>query len=197
MDEFHRKIADVLEIAAEALEDSHTGLSYLSTDGALRLAVWGTEDAHLPVGWTADAGLYYAAAGILCGYPVGADRVAGALERLDRTGLTPRSEVAKAAREEAAGLRAAFSGTTADRCPAAHGNDPTPCSGPIAVTVLDAEGAGLDGCEHHGARTLASLRGGRVHPLPDAPDGAAIRVHKAAGLLLPFPWMVHRPEGQS
>lgn len=75
------------------------------------------------------------------------------------------------------------------RCPAAHGDDPTPCTGPAVVTILDATNAGADGCEHHGARLLASLDGGRVYALPDAPAGAAIRVFKAAGSLRPFCWV--------
>lgn len=74
------------------------------------------------------------------------------------------------------------------RCRAAHPEDPTPCSGPPTVTVLDAANAGANSCEHHGARLLASLAGGRVYALPDAPDGAAIRVFKAAGALRPFAW---------
>lgn len=82
---------------------------------------------------------------------------------------------------------------TADRCPAAHPNDPTPCAGPTTVTVLDADNAGADGCEHHAARLLASLEGGRVHALPDAPDGAAIRVFKNAGDTRPFPWITNTP----
>lgn len=65
-------------------------------------------------------------------------------------------------------------------CPATFPTDPTPCRGPIAVTVLDTENAGADGCEYHAARLLASLNGGRVHARPDAPDGAALRVFKAA-----------------
>jgi hypothetical protein len=75
------------------------------------------------------------------------------------------------------------------RCPAAHPEDPTPCGGPAAVTVLDADNAGADGCEHHGARLLASLDRGRVYALPDAPEGAAIRVFKAADGIRPFPWV--------
>ncbi|MFE2684007.1 hypothetical protein [Streptomyces mirabilis] len=76
----------------------------------------------------------------------------------------------------------------APRCPAAHPDDPTPCDGPPVVTVLDAANAGADGCEHHGARLLASLDGGRVYALPDAPAGAAIRVFKAAATIRPFAW---------
>ncbi|MFJ1552341.1 hypothetical protein [Streptomyces mirabilis] len=73
----------------------------------------------------------------------------------------------------------------APRCPAAHPDDPTPCDGPLVVTVLDATNAGADGCEHHGARLLASIDGGRVY----APAGAAIRVFKAAGTIRPFAWV--------
>lgn len=82
---------------------------------------------------------------------------------------------------------------TTDRCPAAHPDDPTPCVGPVVVTVLDRQNAGADGCEHHGARLLASLEGGRVYALPDAPEGAAIRVFKAAGGIRPFAWYEDAP----
>jgi hypothetical protein len=75
------------------------------------------------------------------------------------------------------------------RCPAAHPEDITPCIGPIVVSVLDATNEGANGCEHHGARLLASLEDGRVYPLPDAPDGAAIRVFKAADTTRPFAWI--------
>jgi hypothetical protein len=75
------------------------------------------------------------------------------------------------------------------RCPAAHPEDPTGCNGPVVVTVLDAHQVGANGCEHHAARLLASLDGARVYPLPDAPDGAAIRVFKAADGIRPFPWV--------
>ena len=74
------------------------------------------------------------------------------------------------------------------RCPAAHPDDPTPCVGPVVVMVLDAENAGARGCEHHGARLLASLEGGRVYGLPDAPEWIAIRVFKATAGIRPFPW---------
>ncbi|MFF4754137.1 hypothetical protein ACWD5R_20665 [Streptomyces sp. NPDC002514] len=57
------------------------------------------------------------------------------------------------------------------------------------VTVLDAVNAGADGCEHHGARLLASLDRGRVYALPDAPSGAAIRTFTAAATLRPFCWL--------
>lgn len=82
------------------------------------------------------------------------------------------------------------------RCPAAHPEDPTPCDGPIAVTVLDRKNAGANGCEHHGARLLASLDGGRAYALPDAPDGAAIRVFKAADTIRPFPWLTNSPRAR-
>lgn len=75
------------------------------------------------------------------------------------------------------------------RCPAAHPDDPTPCSGPPTVTVLDRHNAGADGCQHHGARLLASLDGGRVYGLPHATPGTAIRVFKAAAGLRPFCWV--------
>lgn len=74
------------------------------------------------------------------------------------------------------------------RCPAAHPDDPTPCDGRTVVTVLDFKNAGADGCEHHAARLLASLKGGRVYALPDAPAGSAIRVFKSAGGIRPFAW---------
>ena len=79
-------------------------------------------------------------------------------------------------------------GKLSARCPAAHPEDPTPCDGPPVVTILDKTNAGAKACEQHGARLLASLDGGRVYPLPDAPEGAAIRVFKAADTTHPFPW---------
>ncbi|WP_327666918.1 hypothetical protein OHN37_16395 [Streptomyces sp. NBC_00485] len=57
------------------------------------------------------------------------------------------------------------------------------------VSVLDAFNAGAEGCEHHGARLLASLDRGRVYPLPDAPPGAAIRTFTAAAGIRPFCWV--------
>lgn len=71
--------------------------------------------------------------------------------------------------------------TSARACPATFPTDPTPCRGPVSVTVLDAHNHGADGCEYHAARLLAHLKGGRVYALPTAPDGAAIRVFQAAG----------------
>jgi hypothetical protein len=78
----------------------------------------------------------------------------------------------------------------ASRCQSAHPNDPTSCEGPQdAVTVLDAYNHGATGCEHHAARLLASLEGGRVYANPEAPSGAAIRVFNAAAELPPFAWV--------
>lgn len=77
-------------------------------------------------------------------------------------------------------LIAAASEPSGRRCPSAYPSDPTPCRGPVAVTVLDADNAGADGCEYHAARLLASLTGGHVYALPDAPADAAIRVFKAS-----------------
>ncbi|QDN93956.1 hypothetical protein FNV61_18805 [Streptomyces sp. RLB3-6] len=82
---------------------------------------------------------------------------------------------------------------SAARCPAAHPDDPTHCGGPVVVTVLDAANAGADGCERHGARLLASLEGGKVYALSDAPEGAAIRVFKAADGIRPFAWLTDAP----
>jgi hypothetical protein len=81
----------------------------------------------------------------------------------------------------------------APRCPAAHPDDPMPCTGPAVVTILDAANGGAKGCEHHAGRLLASLDGGRVYALPDAPAGAAIRVFNAAATTQPFAWM---PRGE-
>lgn len=81
--------------------------------------------------------------------------------------------------------------TPDSRCAAAHPEDPTPCEGRRdAVLVLNRDNAGADGCEHHAARLLASLDGGRVVSGPASP-GAAIRVHKAADSIRPFPWLTN------
>ncbi len=79
------------------------------------------------------------------------------------------------------------------RCPAAHPEDPTPCGGPVVVTILDAANAGANGCEHHGARLLASLKGGRVYALGTAPEAAAIRVFQTAASTRPFAWITNAP----
>ena len=75
------------------------------------------------------------------------------------------------------------------RCPAAHPEDPTPCGGPVVVTIVDKENAGADGCEHHAARMLASITGARPVAKPDAPAGVALRVFRAAHHTHPFPWL--------
>ncbi|MEU2571776.1 MULTISPECIES: hypothetical protein [Streptomyces] len=80
-------------------------------------------------------------------------------------------------------------GEAGTRCPAAHPEDPTPCSGPVVVTVLDAQNHGAKGCTRHGSRLLASLDGARVVGLPDAPAGTAVRVFKLADGIRPFPWL--------
>jgi len=73
------------------------------------------------------------------------------------------------------------------RCSAAHVEDRTPCAGPRdAVTVLDAVGGAVPGCERHGARMLASIHGARVEP--GSVVGAATRVLTAAEGLVPFCW---------
>ncbi|MFH9735863.1 hypothetical protein [Streptomyces sp. NPDC017260] len=77
---------------------------------------------------------------------------------------------------ERIGHRAPITG----RCGAALPTDPTPCTGRPVVTVLDSSNTGAHGCEHHAARLLAALDGGRPVALPDAPDGAALRVFRAA-----------------
>ncbi|MEU3287845.1 hypothetical protein [Streptomyces longwoodensis] len=74
------------------------------------------------------------------------------------------------------------------RCPAAHPEDPTPCNGPVVVTILDSSNAGADGCEHHAVRLLASLTGGRPVPKPEAPAGLAVRLFRAAHHTRPYPW---------
>ncbi|MFJ6611870.1 hypothetical protein ACIQPT_16515 [Streptomyces sp. NPDC091289] len=74
------------------------------------------------------------------------------------------------------------------QCPAAHPEDATPCGGPVVVTVIDAENAGADGCEHHAARMLASISGARPVAKPDAPAGAGVRVFRTAHHTRPFPW---------
>jgi hypothetical protein len=80
-------------------------------------------------------------------------------------------------------------GGNAVRCPAAHPEDPTPCGGPVVVTIIDTQNAGADGCEHHAARMLASITGARPVAKPDAPAGVAVRVFRAADHIHPFPWL--------
>ncbi|MEU5660113.1 hypothetical protein ABZ802_31520 [Streptomyces sp. NPDC047737] len=81
------------------------------------------------------------------------------------------------------------------RCSAVHADDPTPCAGPRdAVTVLDGNGGAAVGCEHHGARMLASLDGARVEP--GSVVGAATRVLEAADTIRPFCWYETAPRTQ-
>lgn len=78
------------------------------------------------------------------------------------------------------------------RCSAAHSEDPTPCIGPQdAVTILDGSGGAAAGCEHHGARMLASFDGARVEP--GSVVGAATRVFAAADSIRPFCWYENAP----
>lgn len=75
----------------------------------------------------------------------------------------------------------------ARRCSAALVEDRTPCTGPRdAVTVLDAVGGAVAGCERHGARMLASIDGARIEP--GSVVGAATRVLATAEGLAPFCW---------
>ncbi|MEU5092120.1 hypothetical protein [Streptomyces sp. NPDC021356] len=89
---------------------------------------------------------------------------------------------------EGDGGQTAGPGPVASRCPAAHPEDPTPCSGPVVVTVLDSTNAGADGCEHHAVSLLASVTGSRPVPKPDTPVGLAVRLFRAADHTRPFPW---------
>lgn len=82
------------------------------------------------------------------------------------------------------------------RCAAAHVEDPTPCIGPQdAVTVLDGAGGAAPGCEHHGARMLASLDGARAEP--GSVVGAATRVFSAADSIRPFCWYEDAPRREA
>src|SRR5690242_9451876 len=76
----------------------------------------------------------------------------------------------------------------AARCAAAHPDDPSPCGGPVVVTVLDERNHGSDGCQHHASRLLASVDRVRVYNLHDVPVGTAARVYRLAQQLQPFPW---------
>ncbi|MBT2673974.1 hypothetical protein J7E95_24765 [Streptomyces sp. ISL-14] len=80
-------------------------------------------------------------------------------------------------------LLRALGAESSPRCPAALPADPSPCGGPITVTVLDPSKRGADGCERHAIRLLAALPGSYPIGLPDAPAGSAVRVFKAAGAL--------------
>lgn len=80
----------------------------------------------------------------------------------------------------------------AERCTAAHIEDPTPCHGPHdAVTILDGAGNAATGCEHHGARMAASIDGARIEP--GSVVGAATRAHAASRAIRPFCWYEDAP----
>ncbi|MDX5526166.1 hypothetical protein PV677_36465 [Streptomyces sp. DE06-01C] len=80
----------------------------------------------------------------------------------------------------------------ADRCTAAHIEDPTPCQGPHdAVTILDGTGNVATGCEHHGARMLASIDDARIEP--GSVVGAATRAFAASRTIRPFCWYEDAP----
>ncbi|MFE2828452.1 hypothetical protein [Streptomyces sp. NPDC059271] len=66
------------------------------------------------------------------------------------------------------------------RCPAAFTDDAAPCDGPPVVLILDPTNRGAEGCERHGARLLAVVKDGRAVALPEAPEGTASRVFRAA-----------------
>ncbi|MGW3910524.1 hypothetical protein ACWEBX_03215 [Streptomyces sp. NPDC005070] len=69
---------------------------------------------------------------------------------------------------------------------------PTPCGGPLdAVTVIDQAGTEVPGCEHHGARLLASLDGARA--VERSVPAAGARVTMAADRLRPFCWYEDAP----
>ncbi|MFE3381329.1 hypothetical protein [Streptomyces anulatus] len=81
---------------------------------------------------------------------------------------------------------------SAERCAAAHIDDPTPCHGPHdAVTILDGTGNADTGCEHHGARMLASIDGARIEP--GSVVGAATRAFAASQAIRPFCWYETAP----
>ncbi|MGW5989465.1 hypothetical protein ACWFRT_13805 [Streptomyces anulatus] len=80
----------------------------------------------------------------------------------------------------------------AERCAAAHIDDPTACRGPHdAVTILDGTGNAATGCEHHGARMLASLDGAHIEP--GSVVGAATRAAAASQTIRPFCWYEDAP----
>ena len=80
-----------------------------------------------------------------------------------------------------------------DRCAAAHPDDPTPCNGPHdAVRIIDPQGSKTTGCEHHGARLLASLDDGARAVEGSAPAAGA-RVTLAADTIRPYCWYESAP----
>ncbi|MFD4795974.1 hypothetical protein [Streptomyces anulatus] len=81
---------------------------------------------------------------------------------------------------------------SAGRCAAVHIEDPTACRGPRdAVTILDGTGNAATGCEHHGARMLASLDGACIEP--GSVVGAATRAAAASLTIRPFCWYKSAP----
>ena len=81
----------------------------------------------------------------------------------------------------------------AERCAAAHSEDPTGCEGPMAaVRILDALDSEVTGCVHHGARMYASLLWPWVYSMPGH-DGAALEVYRRAQFTPPFAWTVGTP----
>lgn len=85
-------------------------------------------------------------------------------------------------------LRALGAEPTTRRCPAAHPEDLTPCTGPVVVTVIDDHNATADACELHAVRLLASIIGGRPVAKPDAPEGIALRIAHEASRTRSFAW---------
>jgi hypothetical protein len=59
------------------------------------------------------------------------------------------------------------------------------------VTVIDSSGTEVPGCEHHGARLLASLDGGRA--VEGSRPAAGARVTMAADSIRPFCWYEGAP----
>lgn len=77
--------------------------------------------------------------------------------------------------------------TTTTRCSAAHPDDPTPCTRPHdAVRIVDTQDGETNGCEHHGARLLASLEDARA--VEGSVPAAGARVTLAADTIRPFCW---------
>lgn len=70
-------------------------------------------------------------------------------------------------------------------CPATHPSESGPaCPGPIVATVMDRNGVGARGCEHHAIRLMAALGHlSRCVPEPGAWPGTAIRLTLAARAL--------------
>ncbi|MEU0783256.1 hypothetical protein ABZ341_16995 [Streptomyces sp. NPDC006173] len=83
------------------------------------------------------------------------------------------------------------------RCPAAFTDDAAPCDGPPVVLILDPNNRGAEGCEHHGTRLLAVIKDGRAVALPEAPEGTASRVFRAAASLRYFASHKHGEQPQT